>query len=88
MSSEKTYIFANQVFLVLHHAPRSNSDGTEPASRLGGMVFQGIPHMADDTCKQPQATFQAQTSGVPALSPRHPRDQGWDLFPSRRENIP
>ena len=83
MSSEKTYIFANQIFLVLHHAPRSDSYCTEPASRLGGMVFQGIPHMADDPYKQPQAKFQVLlTSGVPALSPHNPLYQGWDLFPS------
>jgi hypothetical protein len=50
---ENTYILPNQVFLVLHHAPRSNAYSTDPASGLGGVVFQGIPHMADDTCKQP-----------------------------------
>lgn len=59
MPSETTYIFPNQVFLILHHAPWSDSYSTEPASGLGGVVFQGIPHMADDTCKQPYTMVQA-----------------------------
>lgn len=42
-----TYIFANEVLLILYDAPRSDADSADLAPWLGGVVFQRITHMAN-----------------------------------------